>query len=657
MTRPAEPQRSLGRRVLALLGVISLLAAMAPAAVMARGESLQRYVVVFGGDYALDGSYALGSGYALVGQYALDGAYALDDAYALGGEYALDGQYALSAEYALGRQYALYALDNVYALARDYALQTDYALDQAYALFGEYALESGYALDANYALGAGYALAQQYALTGHYALDDAYALTRDSTIYALDGSYALADEYALYALRDTYALGDNYALARDYALWLVEQAGGVVVSDLSRQLGVMVVDSKNAAFAETMSGYALVDGVGLDFGWHQFPTLQQAVASGALTIVNPATLGTALGGDPLESQQWAIRQIRADQSRELQAGSPKVSVGIVDTGIDGGHADFVAGGNSNVDCGRGADFTAQGPGIGNPFACVDNNFHGTHVAGIVAARANGLGVVGVAPNVTLVPIKVCDADGHCYASDVVEGLTYAGDLALNVINMSFYVDDDAFQQSTEFKCRSDSQQYAFRQAVQRAITYARGQGVTPIAAAGNSNTNLDNPPGGNCKVVPAQTDGVTAVSSIGPESGKAYYSSYGKDIGVAAPGGDFLRNRDAASGQTICDRQVLSTLPGNLYGCFQGTSMASPHAAGVAALIASQFGKADKNGRWTIKPSNVAARLGDTAVDIGANGRDRCYGHGRVDALRAVTGDTSTSYDPSAPTWQACPLN
>ena len=84
------------------------------------------------------------------------------------------------------------------------------------------------------------------------------------------------------------------------------------------------------------------------------------------------------------------------------------------------------------------------------------------IAGIIGAQRNGHGVVGIAPGVTLVPIKVCDADGHCYASDVIEGITYAGDQALNVINMSFFTDDDEFQASTEFKCQSDSTQSARR---------------------------------------------------------------------------------------------------------------------------------------------------------------------------------------------------
>jgi lantibiotic leader peptide-processing serine protease len=279
---------------------------------------------------------------------------------------------------------------------------------------------------------------------------------------------------------------------------------------------------------------------------------------------------------------------------------------------------------------------------------VDNNFHGTHVAGIIAARANGVGVVGVAPNVSLVPIKVCDADGHCYVSDVLEGITYAGDLALDVINMSFFVDDDEFQASTEFKCASDATQRGFREAVERAIQYVRNQGTTPIAALGNEDTDLAHPDGGNdCDVVPAETAGVVGTTAVGPESEKAAYSNYGTGAAdVAAPGGDANLTRDTAQ---YCTRQVVSTIPGNLYGCFQGTSMASPHTTGVAALIVSQFGKPDGNGGLGLAPGTVASRLQGSTIDIGIKGYDECFGNGRIDALRAVRGDTSKAYDASAP--------
>jgi subtilisin family serine protease len=341
-----------------------------------------------------------------------------------------------------------------------------------------------------------------------------------------------------------------------------------------------------------------------------------------------------------------MMQIRAPEAHATQAGWRAVDVGILDSGIDGHHPDFRDGpdatGPSNVDCFRGRDFVPEGPGIGNPDPCVDNGFHGTHVAGIVAAQANGVGVVGVAPNVTLVPVKVCDTAGFCYSGATAAGITYAGDAQLDVVNMSFFVDDDELLESTEFKCSNDPVQRAFRRANERAIQYARSRGVTLVAALGNSDSDLSaNSP---CEVVPAESAGVIGTMALGRMSQKASYSSYGNGAtDVAAPGG---------AGQTgNCINTVLSTFPTALgsYNCIQGTSMASPHAAGVAALIVSQFGRLGNDGDVKMSPTSVEAYLQGSTIDIGLSGYDECFGHGRVDALRAVQKNTSDVYDASAP--------
>jgi len=414
---------------------------------------------------------------------------------------------------------------------------------------------------------------------------------------------------------------------------LVTSAGGAVTNDLSRQIGVLVVESANPAIADTLRASALIEEVGNDFSWQGLP-------GGG---------GPEPSADPLESPQWSMQQIHTEQAHAIQAGWRAVDVGILDSGVDGRHVDFqdpLAGG-SNVDCGRGhnsVSFLPTGPGVGNPDPCIDNQFHGTHVSGIVAAQANGVGVVGVAPNVTLVPVKVCDASGYCYASAVVDGITYAGDIELDVINMSFFVDDDAFQESTEYKCLDDPTQSAFRIAVERALKYARGQGVTPIAALGNSDDDLANPPepyDNSCDVVPAESPGVIGTTALGAGSQKATYSNWGAgEADVAAPGG---------SGTTgDCFNTVLSSVPGG-WECFQGTSMASPHAAGVAALIISQFGKLGPDGDVKMPLSKVESYLLSSTIDIGLAGYDECFGHGRIDALRAVQHDTSAAYDAAAP--------
>jgi hypothetical protein len=216
--------------------------------------------------------------------------------------------------------------------------------------------------------------------------------------------------------------------------------------------------------------------------------------------------------------------------------------------------------------------------------------------------------------------------------------------------MSFFVDDDALLESTMYKCASDPVQRAFRQANERAIQYARNQGVVPVAALGNSNNDLAHPPEpfeNECDVVPAETQGVIGTMALGPTSEKSYFSNYGNfATDVAAPGGN-SDNPNTIPGP--CGNEILSTIPGNIWGCFQGTSMASPHAAGVAALIVSQFGRiANDAGEPDVRmrPQDVESDLQASAIDLvhpfdrSLQGYDHCFGHGRVDALRAVLRDT-----------------
>jgi subtilisin family serine protease len=448
----------------------------------------------------------------------------------------------------------------------------------------------------------------------------------------------------------TFALGGSLTENYQAAVSVVESVGGTIVKDLSRQIATMIVDSANPAFAEVLRSSPLVEEVGEDFKWKAFPSVEELLASGAAPFSHPGGEG---GGpkqttDPMEGEQWSMMQIQAPDAHAVQAGWRAVDVGILDSGIDGAHLDFRddptdAASGSNVDCGRGRDFVPEGPGTGNPDPCIDNGFHGTHVAGIVAAQANNYGVVGVAPNVTLVPVKVCDTAGFCYSSASVAGITYAGDAKLDVINMSYFVDDNEVGASTEFKCMDDPTQRAFRRANERALQYARSQGVTPVAALGNSDTDLANPPSGNqCEVVPAESSGVIGTMALGRNSQKAGYSNFGVGAtDVAAPGG--------AGTTGDCSNRVLSTFPGNAYVCIQGTSMASPHAAGVAALIVSQFGTLGSDGDVKLSPASVQSFLQGSTIDIGLVGYDKCFGHGRINALRAVRHDTSSVYDPNAP--------
>jgi subtilisin family serine protease len=231
------------------------------------------------------------------------------------------------------------------------------------------------------------------------------------------------------------ATADGFALAgtREAVLALIASAGGTVGTDLSAQIGVITVRSANDLFDELVRTSPLVEEAAEDFVWKAFQSREELLATGATPLSHPGDGG---GGpepsmDPREPEQWSMQNIQTEEAHAFQAGWRQVDVGILDTGIDGFHLDFddngpLPGTASNVDCPRGMDFVSAGPGIGTPINCMDNNFHGTHVAGIVAAQANNHGVVGVAPNVTLIPVKVCDVAGFCYASASSAAITYAG---------------------------------------------------------------------------------------------------------------------------------------------------------------------------------------------------------------------------------------
>ncbi|MFC1904320.1 S8 family serine peptidase [Chloroflexota bacterium] len=278
---------------------------------------------------------------------------------------------------------------------------------------------------------------------------------------------------------------------------------------------------------------------------------------------------------------WGISSIGAESVHSYNKGDG-VKVAVIDTGIDLEHQDINVAGDVTFVSG-----TSSGD---------DDNGHGTHVAGIIGALDNDIGVVGVAPDVDLYAIKVLNYRGSGWWSDVIRGIEWAVDNNMDVVNMS--LGSSSYSSSLKASCDR-----------------ARDAGVLVVAAAGNSGS----PPWWQTSsvVYPAKNDSVIAVGAIDSSGNRASFSSIGPEVEVSAPG-----------------KSIYSTYRGDRYTTMSGTSMASPHVAGTAALvIASGLIDDNENGRIN---DEVRLRLQQTADDLGSLGRDNSYGYGVVDAGQAA---------------------
>ena len=445
----------------------------------------------------------------------------------------------------------------------------------------------------------------------------------------------------------------------------VQASGGSVVAAYP-EIGVVIARSTATSFTEQVRSDSGVAGV----------SATGAFASGLKQREPAADEGPGGGRSAsLADQQWDMSQIHAFQAHDVTSGQRRVLVGDIDTGIDYTHPDL----RRNVDFANSVSCIGGTPNQA-PSAWLDDEGHGTHTAGTIAAAGDEGGLTGVAPRVRIAAIKAGNADGFFFPEAVVCAFMWAGTHRMDVTNNSYFADPWLYN------CLNDPGQRAIWEAETRAIRFAMRSGVTVVAAAGNENDDLGNPtfdhlspdfPAGaaqtravdrNCFVIPAMVPGVYTVSAVGNLELKSFYSSYGLPwVEAAAPGGDSLYQVTAAAP----NGRVLSTYPaaliGNLppertlqvcgadgcatYAYLQGTSMAAPHVAGVAALIASRFGhqSPEEMGRRLNRATDplacppapfdplVPGPDGQPAHCSGPPFLDSFYGYGQINALKAVT--------------------
>lgn len=446
---------------------------------------------------------------------------------------------------------------------------------------------------------------------------------------------------------------------------LVASAGGVALASYP-ELGTFFAQSESASFAPDLAAAMAKAGISV----HSVgPTRVASVPEGERVTVtgdalaaqlaprsgdaSPAQSGAQSGGPsslrgvsvneadkPEEVVNWGAQAMSAADAAAVPVAHAPVTVGVIDTGIDDTHPDLVG----RVDTSRSVSCGHNGIASQAYGAWRDDYFHGTHVAGIIAANHNGIGIDGIAPDTTLVSIKASNEDQLMYPEYVTCGFMWAASHGVDIVNNSYSMDPWVYWSS------SDPEQAAGLEAATRAIAYAQGRGLAVIASAGNDGMDNDNvttdsgsptdldtpikdrPVSGGVKV-PATVEGVSQVSAAtrtNPETKpewanlkRADFSNYGTSIDFTAPGQD-----------------IYSTVPTSLYASgyakTSGTSMATPHITGIAALIKATH--PNFRGKQITDLMRKQAAMEYTRLEAPDDGKEY-RGYGFINALTTMRRD------------------
>jgi subtilisin family serine protease len=418
----------------------------------------------------------------------------------------------------------------------------------------------------------------------------------------------------------------------------VRAAGGVVTTRLPA-VNAVVADSRSAAFASTVGKSAGVQYVlpNLRIDWRGGDQRTDEVVK--VDFANPPNSGD---DDTRFDLQWGHDAVDAVEAWNAGYRGAGARVAVLDGGFSPNHPDIAP----NFDAGCSVDFTGEGLAYGPNADDATGIFsHGTHVAGTIAAADNGLGTIGVAPQAKLCLVKVLFNAGSGSFEDVVEGIVFAADQGVDIINMSL---GGAIYKAGVPGEYTANEAAGFKNFVSRAVAYAHQNGVLVITSAGNEGINGDKD--GALIHLPSDTPHAVSIAATAPVGWAtnpaaafldypASYTNYGRSvISLSAPGGDaaYPGNENCLIG--VFDRPcwvfdlVFSTggvVGSNVYYFWSaGTSMAAPHASGVAALAVSRHG--------SMSPAQLRSILQRSADDLGQPGNDPFYGAGRVNGANAV---------------------